>query len=65
MAESKKELLTRSIFRRNPIALLILGICSALAVTSQMLTALVMSICVTLVVAPDHQHRPLPDTEQR
>ena len=51
MAESKKELLTRSIFRRNPIALLILGICSALAVTSQMLNALVMSICVILVVA--------------
>ncbi|MDH3329520.1 MAG: NADH:ubiquinone reductase (Na(+)-transporting) subunit D [Desulfobulbaceae bacterium] len=51
MAESKLELLTLSILRRNPIALLILGICSALAVTSQMLTALVMSICVTLVVA--------------
>jgi len=51
MAESKFELLTRSILRRNPIALLILGICSALAVTSQMITALVMSICVTLVVA--------------
>jgi Na+-transporting NADH:ubiquinone oxidoreductase subunit D len=51
MAESKKELLTLSILRRNPIVLLVLGICSALAVTSQMITALVMSICVTLVVA--------------
>jgi Na+-transporting NADH:ubiquinone oxidoreductase subunit D len=29
----------------------VLGICSALAVTGQMQTALVMSICVTLVVA--------------
>lgn len=51
MAETKVELLTRSIIRRNPIALLILGICSALAVTGQMATALVMSICVTLVTA--------------
>lgn len=51
MAETHKELLVRSIFRRNPIALLVLGICSALAVTGQMSTALVMSICVTLVTA--------------
>ena len=51
MAESNKELLVRSIFKRNPIALLVLGICSALAVTGQMSTALVMSICVTLVTA--------------
>ncbi len=51
MAETKVELLTRSILKRNPIALLVLGVCSALAVTGQMATALVMSICVTLVVA--------------
>jgi Na+-transporting NADH:ubiquinone oxidoreductase subunit D len=51
MAETKTELITRSIFRRNPIALLVLGICSALAVTGQLTTAFVMSICVTLVVA--------------
>ncbi len=51
MAETRKELLTLSIIQRNPITLLVLGICSALAVTSQMLTALVMSICVILVVA--------------
>jgi Na+-transporting NADH:ubiquinone oxidoreductase subunit D len=51
MAETKTELLSRSIFKRNPIALLVLGICSALAVTGQMTTAFVMSICVTLVVA--------------
>jgi len=49
MAETNKELLFQSIFRRNPIALLVLGICSALAVTGQMSTALVMSICVILV----------------
>ncbi len=51
MAESNKELLVRSIFKRNPIALLVLGICSSLAVTGQMTTAFVMSICVMLVVA--------------
>lgn len=51
MAETNKELLLRSIFKRNPITLLVLGICSALAVTGQMSTALVMSICVTVVVA--------------
>ncbi len=51
MAETKIELLTQSIFKRNPIALLILGICSALAVTGQMSTAFVMSVCVTVVVA--------------
>ena len=51
MAESNRELLTKSIFKRNPIALLILGICSALAVTGQMATALVMSICVIFVTA--------------
>jgi Na+-transporting NADH:ubiquinone oxidoreductase subunit D len=51
MADRKRDLLLRSIIERNPIALLVLGICSALAVTSKMETALVMSICVTLVVA--------------
>lgn len=51
MAETNTELLSRSILQRNPIALLVLGICSALAVTGQMTTAFVMSICVTLVVA--------------
>lgn len=51
MAETNFELVTRSVLQRNPIALLVLGICSALAVTGQMATAFVMSICVTLVTA--------------
>jgi Na+-transporting NADH:ubiquinone oxidoreductase subunit D len=51
MADRARDLLLRSIIERNPIALLVLGICSALAVTSQMRTALVMSVCVTLVTA--------------
>ncbi|MDZ7641585.1 MAG: NADH:ubiquinone reductase (Na(+)-transporting) subunit D [Desulfurivibrio sp.] len=49
--ESKRALFFGSIFERNPIAVLVLGICSALAVTASMATALVMSICLTLVVA--------------
>ncbi|WP_028583968.1 NADH:ubiquinone reductase (Na(+)-transporting) subunit D [Desulfogranum mediterraneum] len=51
MAERTRDLLLRSIIERNPIALLVLGICSALAVTSQLITAAVMFVCVTLVVA--------------
>ena len=51
MAETTRDLLLRPILNRNPIALLVLGICSALAVTGQMSTAFVMSICVTVVVA--------------
>jgi len=46
-----KEILLDPIFNNNPIALQILGICSALAVTSKLDTALVMSISVMLVVA--------------
>ena len=37
------------IFKNNPIGLQILGICSALAVTSNLKTSLVMSIALTLV----------------
>ncbi|MDY0270393.1 NADH:ubiquinone reductase (Na(+)-transporting) subunit D [Trichloromonas sp.] len=46
-----KETLFRPLFDNNPIALQILGICSALAVTGRMETALVMSLAVTCVVA--------------
>lgn len=44
-----KEVLLNPVFKSNPIALQILGICSALAVTSNLQTALVMSIALTLV----------------
>ncbi len=44
-----KEVLLNPVFKNNPIALQILGICSALAVTSNLQTALVMSIALTLV----------------
>lgn len=51
MSKSKRELLLGPILQRNPIALLVLGICSALAVTGQMATAFVMTICVLTVTA--------------
>jgi Na+-transporting NADH:ubiquinone oxidoreductase subunit D len=52
VAEPKaKDVLLDPIFRRNPIGLLVLGICSALAVTSKLETALVMSISVVAVIA--------------
>src|SRR3990167_2809537 len=44
-----KEVLLNPIFNNNPIGLHILGICSALAVTSNLQTALVMSAALTLV----------------
>ncbi|MFC6672431.1 NADH:ubiquinone reductase (Na(+)-transporting) subunit D [Marinobacterium aestuariivivens] len=46
-----KDILTKPIFANNPIALQILGICSALAVTSNLNTALVMSLAVIVVTA--------------
>jgi len=46
-----KEVLFGPIFNNNPIALQVLGICSALAVTSRLETALVMALSVTLVTA--------------
>ncbi len=52
MAQSKtKDVLLSPIFANNPIALQVLGICSALAVTSKMQTTITMCIAVTLVVA--------------
>jgi len=39
------------VFKKNPIALLVLGICSALAVTTKLETSIVMCVAVTLVVA--------------
>lgn len=51
MAEKNdaKSVLLSPIFNNNPIMLQVLGICSALAVTSNLNTAIVMSIALTLV----------------
>ena len=46
-----RDVLFNPVFQNNPIGLQILGICSALAVTSNLKTALVMSLALTLVTA--------------
>jgi len=52
MADPKpKEVLLNPIFNNNPITLQVLGICSALAVTSKLETTIVMAIAVTAVTA--------------
>lgn len=48
---SVKKTLFGPLFDNNPIALQILGICSALAVTTKMESVMVMALAVTLVVA--------------
>ncbi len=48
---STKSVLTAPIFKNNPIALQVLGICSALAVTTSMSVSLVMTLAVIFVTA--------------
>ena len=50
-AATPKGVLITPIFKNNPIALQILGICSALAVTSSMSVSLVMSLAVIFVTS--------------
>jgi Na+-transporting NADH:ubiquinone oxidoreductase subunit D len=50
MAKADREALLDPLFNNNPIALQVLGICSALAVTTKMSTALVMCIAVIVVM---------------
>ncbi|NLX22618.1 MAG: NADH:ubiquinone reductase (Na(+)-transporting) subunit D [Phycisphaerae bacterium] len=49
MGKKSKAALLDPLFDNNPIGLQVLGICSALAVTTKMETAVVMAIAVTLV----------------
>ncbi len=53
MAETKemKKVLLGPILNNNPIALQVLGVCSALAITTKLETALVMSLALTTVTA--------------
>lgn len=46
-----REILLSPIFTNNPIALQILGVCSALAVTSSLKVTLVMCLALTVVTA--------------
>ncbi len=54
MLENKShymEILVKGIWKENPVAYQVLGICSALAVTVKMSTAIVMGLALTLVTA--------------
>lgn len=48
---SVKDLVLDPVFKNNPIALQVLGICSALAVTTKLSTSVTMSIAVIVVTA--------------
>ena len=51
MANKNKEVLLGPLSSNNPVPIQVLGICSALAVTSQLKPALVMGLSVTAVLA--------------
>ncbi len=49
MSDSSKKIVAEPVFDNNPIALQVLGICSALAVTTKLETALIMCLALTVV----------------
>jgi Na+-transporting NADH:ubiquinone oxidoreductase subunit D len=51
MSDTAKTILFKPIFANNPIALQILGVCSALAVTTSLSVTLVMCVALTMVTA--------------
>ncbi|MDR0232987.1 MAG: NADH:ubiquinone reductase (Na(+)-transporting) subunit D [Dysgonamonadaceae bacterium] len=51
LSEKNKTILLGPLAKNNPITVQVLGICSALAVTSKLAPAIVMAISVTVVVA--------------
>jgi Na+-transporting NADH:ubiquinone oxidoreductase subunit D len=51
LSKKNKEVLFTPIGKNNPITIQVLGICSALAVTSQLEPAIVMGLSVTVIVA--------------
>ena len=50
-AKTTKQLVVEPVFDNNPIALQVLGICSALAVTTQLTTSVTMAVAVIVVTA--------------
>ncbi len=50
LSKQQRSALIDPLFNNNPIALQVLGVCSALAVTTKMETALVMSVALTVVL---------------
>jgi Na+-transporting NADH:ubiquinone oxidoreductase subunit D len=51
MAAKLQKVFTDPLSENNPVTIQILGVCSALAVTTQLRTALVMAACLTVVTA--------------
>lgn len=51
MAKSPKQVLLDPVFNNNPIALQVLGICSALAVTTRLDKSITMAVAVIIVTA--------------
>lgn len=51
MSQTKREMLIDPMVDNNPITLQVLGVCSALAVTSSLNVAMVMALAVTVVTA--------------
>ena len=51
LSKKNKKLLSDPLDENNPITVQVLGICSALAVTSQLKPSIVMAVCVVFVVA--------------
>ena len=59
MSQTKKEMLVDPLVDNNPITLQVLGICSALAVTSSLQVSMVMALAVILrdlVSRPSSSH---------
>ena len=50
-SKKNKEALNTPLFKENPVTVQVLGICSALAVTSKLQPAIVMGLSVTVIVA--------------
>ena len=50
-SKKNKEALNTPLFKENPVTIQVLGICSALAVTSKLEPAIVMGLSVTIIVA--------------
>jgi Na+-transporting NADH:ubiquinone oxidoreductase subunit D len=51
LSKKNKEALTTPLLKENPVTVQVLGICSALAVTSKLEPAIVMGLSVTIIVA--------------
>jgi len=51
LSEKTKAILLGPLNKKNPVIIQVLGICSALAVTTKLEAALMMGVCVTIVVA--------------